>query len=185
MQGGGIQVALELLPMGEVRPTGHAMQDASALCWVSVPYLPSTQFVQFDDPVTAAYFPNGQAVHTDLPTVGPYRPTAHNSQTKNDVAPWRPQDVPTGQSIQSDNTLTVVVAYFPAGHLLQFELDEDDVPLVSVYFPAPHSTQADSFVAPTRIPYFPWTHAVQLTEPVVFLYVPATHAEQTPPSGPV
>ena len=87
--------------------------------------------------------------------------------------------VPTGHGIQAVILLPVVEAYVPALHLMQLKLV--DVPVAVVYFPAPQSIHAP---AASR-EYFPKPQSVQLALPVLVLYLPAAHGEQTPPSGPV
>ena len=48
-----------------------------------------------------------------------------------------------------------------------------------------HDTQVETAVAPTATEYEPTSQSVHATLPLIVLYLPATHAEQTPPSGPV
>ena len=51
--------------------------------------------------------------------------------------------------------------------------------------PAGQVRQVDALVAPVEAEYVPAPHGVQVALPVAILYVPATHDEQTPPSGPL
>ena len=78
------QSATDVLATGEVKPAGHAVQDASALCWVSVPYLPAAQFVQYLAPSAVASSPAGHVRHVAMlvaPKLGEYMPAAHSVQS--------------------------------------------------------------------------------------------------------
>lgn len=61
-------------------------------------------------------------------------------------------------------------------HRVCVELPEGETAFVG------HGVQA---VAPNVVEYVLAPQVVHVAEPVVVLYVPARHAEQTPPSGPV
>ena len=66
-----------------------------------------------------------------------------------------------------------------SGHLMQRLLFRAE------YVFMPHSLQTDSAVAPVASEYFPLAHGMHKPDPVASLKVPATHATQAPPSGPV
>ena len=50
---------------------------------------------------------------------------------------------------------------------------------------AGHCTQVPSSISPVPVEYLPASHNEHGAEPLTSLYVPATHASQEPPSGPV
>jgi len=63
---------------------------------------------------------------------------------------------------------------------------EDEVePRVSEYQFAGHPTHASAPIDPTVDEYVPAAQSKHATLPPLVLYLPATHAEHTPPSGPV
>ena len=50
---------------------------------------------------------------------------------------------------------------------------------------AGHCAQVDASISPVPVEYLPASQSEQATEPFTSLYVPATHASQELPSGPV
>jgi hypothetical protein len=72
-------------------------------------------------------------------------------------------------------------AYVPALHvqLLAAELAFGEL------VPAGHERHVVAFVAFVIVEYVPAAQSVHVALPVTFLYFPATHAAQGPPSGPV
>ena len=53
------------------------------------------------------------------------------------------------------------------------------------FLPTRQPTHVVTAVAPAVAEYFPVEQSVHAALPVVFLYLPAAHAEHTPPFGPV
>jgi hypothetical protein len=51
--------------------------------------------------------------------------------------------------------------------------------------PAGHATQVVAIVAPDVVEYVAAAQSVHTALPVLILYLPTAHAEQTPPLGPV
>ena len=57
-------------------------------------------------------------------------------------------------------------------------------PVRSLYLPATQSVHVEATDAPVAVEYLPAAQSVQSALPAVALYLPATHAEHGPPSGP-
>jgi hypothetical protein len=76
-----------------------------------------------------------------------------------------------------------VEEYVPASHATQ-ELSAV-APVLVRYLPATHSMQMLAEEAPSVVEYLPAAQPVHKSLPISVLYVPAKHAEQTPPSDPV
>jgi hypothetical protein len=60
-----------------------------------------------------------------------------------------------------------------------------DAPVLMRYLPAAQLVQVLAKAAPVAAEYLPAAQPVHAAEPMSVLYVPATHAEQEPPSDPV
>ena len=98
------------------------------------------------------------------------------------------------QSVQI--ALPVAILYVPATHAeqtppsgpvnptLQVHAARAELPSGELELPG-HVTQAAASVAPVVVEYVAAAQSAQTALPVPILYLPTTHAEQTPPSAPV
>ena len=75
-------------------------------------------------------------------------------------------------------------AAFPYVPALHVQLPTAELALGELV-PAGQATHVVAFVAPAAVEYVPVKQSVHAALPVTFLYFPATHAAQGPPSGPV
>ena len=118
-------------------------------------------------PTASKYFPASQSEQTALPALVLYFPATHNAH-----APGSPV-LPGAQS-----NVHAVNAVLPAGdtpyppHAVQVALAL--APTVPEYVPAEQYMQA-TLAAPDHVPAAQYVHAAL---PGMFLYLPATHAEQ-------
>ena len=93
-------------------------------------------------------------------------------------------------------SVPVLALYLPAGQLEQVPPSGPVKPALHVHDEAAvlpavewlsdgHAVQVDSDVALAAAEYLPAVHVLQASVPVLALYLPAGHAVQSPPSGPV
>ncbi len=158
-------------------------------------YLPATHDVQEPyGPVLPTGQPGAQAAIDEL-EIGEYESTGHVMQVDDVLAPsaseyvWRPQFVHAA--------LPGVVLYLPAAH----EVHEPYGPVVPAihkkiqaatdeleigeYESTGHVMQVDDVLAPSASEYVSTPQPVHASLPLLVLYLPATHAAQTPPFAPV
>jgi hypothetical protein len=196
----------------EYELAGHATQAPAAVAPTVVRYVPAEQSEHPFEPLTALYFPATQAVHVPLIAsfvfayvnpalqvqakaaeleLGAFEFEGQVEQVDEALAPTSAEYVAVPQSVHA--TLPGLVLYFPATHVEQTPPfgPEDPALQVQIALDAAEfeftgqSTHAEDAVAPTVSEYFPIEQSEHATEPLTALYLPATHAEQTPPSGPV
>ena len=155
-------------------------------------YLPATHVEQTppSGPVNPAL--QVQAAITELDATE-LEFNGHDTHVAEAVAPTVNEYVPPAQSKQAPDPLTSL--YLPATHA-------EHVPPFAPVYPTLHEHEAlteleigafefkgqdkhvDKALAPTVAEYDATPQSVQATLPAFVLYLPATHAEQTPVSGP-
>ena len=123
---------------------------------------------------------------------GAYELAGHDSHTS-DVAPTVLEYLPLPQSVQSSEPVPIL--YVPATHAVHVPPSLPVKPASQMQSVrsllawgaselAGHASHT-SDVAPTVDEYLPLPQSVHVSEPVLILYFPATHAVQVPPSLPV
>ena len=158
----------------------HASPSALAVCPAiqtqSVSSLPSAELVvveagqseQSPTPVALLYVSATHAVHTS-PSDAPLYPASH-SQSANASLPDA-ELVPAGHVEQSPTP--VATLYSPASHAVHASPSEAAV------YPATHTQSVKASLPPAELVCE--GHAVQLPDPVVALYFPASHAVHASP----
>jgi len=121
--------------------------------------------VSLDALTASEYFPGSQSVHTADPVVVLYLPATHAVQL-----PFRPNQ-PALHTLDVMLALPAVESEFT--HSKHFDMS------FAEYEPAVHSLHV-SLDALTASEYFPGSQSVHTADPVVVLYLPATHAVQLP-----
>ena len=156
------------------------------------------------------YCPAGQGVHE--PPVGPLYPALHTHaatdvlalgelefavhvrQVDSSVAPTVDEYFPAAQSVHA--ALPVPILYLPAAHAEHTPPSGPVYPTLQVQAATAvlglgellllgHAEQVVATVAPAVVEYVAVAQLVHCALPVAILYVPATHGEHMPPSGPV
>jgi hypothetical protein len=171
--------------------TGHDRHVVATVAPTDAEYRPYAQLLQKKFPVSILNLPATQAVHA-RPS-GLVYPTLHVQAAGAELAIGELEF--TGQSVHT--ALPVAILYFPATQALHgpdpsgpkkptlhtqavratLEIGELEL--------AGHPIQVVAIVAPTVVENVPAEQSVQTALPVAILYLPATHAVHTPPSGPV
>jgi hypothetical protein len=174
------QLVRRLLPLGETECSGQlshtstsaepktalyvqapqSVQLLAAEAPVLVRYLPASQLVQVlskEAPAAVEYLPLPQSVQDSLPCVALYPPASHATH------------VPPSGPVYPGSHRQLVPTLLPLGEL---ELSGQDLHVLSES-------------APVVVENLPASQSVHTAEPIPFLYLPATHAEQDPPSNPV
>jgi hypothetical protein len=189
---------------------GHAIQVAASVAPVVVEYMPAPQLVHNALPVLILYLPATHAEQT--PPLGPVKPTLHVQAARTEletrelepaghatqvvatVAPVVVEYVAAAQSVHT--ALPVLILYLPGTHAehtppfgpvkptLHVQAARAELEIGALE-PAGHATQVVAIVAPDVVEYVAATQSVHVALPVLILYLPGTHAEQTPPLGPV
>jgi hypothetical protein len=124
-------------------------------------------------------FPVAQLVHTLkalAPATPEYVPVGHAVHTVGEVAPTVIEYVPVAQFTHAPDELT---PYFPAGQSAHTLAPSNE------YVWAAQAVHTVGEVAPTVMEYVPAGQPVHNALPLSLLNLPATHAVQAPPSGPV
>ncbi len=205
-----VQAARTELDIGELEPAGHATQVVDIVAPDVVEYVAAAQSVHVTLPVLILYLPGTHAEQT--PPSGPVKPTLHEQATRTEldigelepaghatqvvaiVAPDVVEYVAAAQSVHV--ALPVMVLYLPATHAEQTPSLGPVKPTLQVHAarveleigefePAGHATQVVATVAPGVVEYVAAAQSVHTALPVLILYLPTAHAEQTPPFGPV
>ena len=198
------------LELGALEFEGQPKHVDDVLAPAVTEYVPEEQSEQAAEPLTALYLPATQAVHG--PPFAPVYPTlqAHAAtselelgafalagqatQVEDALAPTVTEYVVIPQPVHA--ALPLLVLYLPATHPehtppsgpvnpalhTQAAIAELDTPELEF---ATHDTHVAEAVAPTASEYVPTPQSMHTALPPLVLYFPATHAEQTPPSGPV
>ena len=122
----------------------------------------------------------------------------HEIHVLEDVAPTASEYESAAQAVHT--TLPLLVLYVPAKHAEHTPLDMSTPP--NSWYPALHEQalmleldaaapefegqdkHVDRALAPTVTEYAPVAQSVHAALPVLVLYLPASHVEHTPPSGP-
>jgi ABC-type cobalt transport system substrate-binding protein len=198
------------LDAAELEFTGHEIHVEEVVAPTVGRYVPAEQLKHPIEPLTSLYFPATQAVH--VPPFTPVNPALHvqaaiteldaselefagqDTHTAEAVAPTATEYKPTAQSVHT--TLPLLVLYLPATHAehtppsgpvkpaLQTHPPMAELDAAELVFTG-HEIHVEEVVAPTATEYKPTPQFVHATLPLLVLYFPATHAEHTPPSGPV
>ena len=206
-----VQAVTTVLALGELEVLGHTTQSDSTVAPVVAKYFPAAQSVHAAEPVTLLYFPTSHGEHT--PPFGPVYPTlqvqaatavlglgellllGHAEQVVATVAPAVLEYVAVAQLVHC--ALPVAILYVPAAHgehappsgpvdpALQVQPAAAEQPVHDAPELAGQAAHIVPNVAPAVGEYFPAAQSVQTALPVAILYLPATHREHTPPSGPV
>ena len=194
----------------EYELAAHAEHVPEAVAPVVDRYVPAEQSEQAAEPLTVLNFPATQAVHG--PPFAPVYPTlqAHAATSELELGAF----VVAGQATQVDDALAptvteyvvipqsvhaalpLLVLYLPATHAehtppsgpvnpaLHIQAAIEELDTAELEFDT-HDTHVAEAVAPTASEYVPTPQSMHTALPPLVLYLPATHAEQTPPSGPV
>jgi hypothetical protein len=180
-------------PAGEKHAVHALAPDTSA----NAPARQLVQTLTLLAPVTPEYFPARQLVHTAAllaPVTPEYVPARQLVQTVSVLAPVTPEYAPAGQAMHALDPGTVL--YWPAAHAghrppsgpaypaLHVQLLRNPLDAAAFAF-AGHAIHTDDALAPTAVEYVATPQSVHTALPVPALYLPATHAAQTPPSAPV
>jgi hypothetical protein len=197
-----------LLCVGENELARHATHVAAAVAALAPEYVPAPQSVHAALPFSILYLP---ATHNAHAPGSPVLPAAQsNWHAANAVLPAgdtppAPQDVHALEPVVSDHVpatqsthaaLPLLVLDLPATHAehvppsapvnpaLQVQAAMTVLELGAFVFEG-QVKHVDKALAPTAAEYVPVPQSVHTTLPLLVLYLPATHSEQTPPSGPV
>ncbi len=195
-------------PFGPVNPALQVQTEA--LLPPDTEYEPTPQSVHETLPLVVLYLPATQPEHT--PPSGPVNPAlqvqeatavldtaelefvGQFTQVEVEVAPTTTEYEPTPQSVHA--TLPLVVLYLPATHIehippfgpvnpaLQVQAAIAELDTAEFEFTG-HAKHTDDVLAPTVAENVPSPQSVHASLPLVVLYLPATHVEQEPTSGPV
>ena len=176
----------------EYLPARQLVHTLALLAPDTLEYSPARQSVQARVPLLVLYLPATHAVQT--PPFGPVNPELHvhapmaelelgellfAGQDAHDPAPAA-EYVPAPQVAHDP---APAAEYVPARQLLHaLALFAPDT---LEYLPARQLVHTLALLAPDTLEYVPATQSVQARVPLLVLYLPATHAVQTPPLGPV
>ena len=133
-----------------------------------------TQVLDVLAPTTTEYVPTPHSAQVLAPTSNEYRPAKHSEQTSDPVTPLyfpgvhRVQTAPSG----------------PVDPKAQVQAAMDELELTEIEFTG-QATQVEETFDPTVDEYVPTLQSVQLALPLMFLYLPGTHAEHSPLFAPV
>ncbi len=204
------QAAAAELWLGEVELSGQPTQISTAVAPTVTEYVPAPQSVHAALPALVLYLPATHSAHEPTGPVLPagqsnvhaakaVLPAAETPPAPQDVhalapvAPVAPDHVPATQSTHA--ALPVTILYLPATHAEHVPPFAPVKPALQVqavitvlelgaFALEGQAKHVDEALAPTAAEYVADPQSVHTALPLLVLYLPATHVEQTPPSGP-
>jgi hypothetical protein len=195
---------------GESEFIGHTPQVDAAVAPTTAEYVPVPQFKHAAVPLAILYFPATHAEHG--PPSGPVNPAlqpqaetaeldagemlfaGHATHVNAVVAAVAAEYIPVPQSLHA--ALPLAILYFPtpqAEHVppfgpvnpaLQVQAVDTELAVGALEFTG-HVAHVDAVVAAVAAEYVAAPQSLHAALPLAVLYLPATHAEHVPPSGPV
>jgi hypothetical protein len=167
-----------LLCGGEFEFAIQAVHDASVVCPVATPYLPTPQVVHDASavcPVATPYLPAPQSEQLTLPAPSDLNlPATHAEHVPVPASPPYPElQVQFARALLSEGEIEFGVQVV--------QEVSPDPPVPTRYFPTPQAVQDASVVCPVASPYLPATQSVQSPFLAADLYFPFAHTAQLPP----
>jgi len=133
----------------------------------------------------------GHDLHSDR-SIAEYDPDSQSEHAASSVAPGVLENFPGPQAVHSAGPGSAL--YLPAAHFVHVPPSSPEDPALQVHAVSTepsgesesigHATHVDSPAAPTALEYVPAPQLLHVDAPMTFVYFPAPHSVQVPPSGP-